>query len=118
MHQICDILLFRINCTTIFSYIYNIWYISFFSVVEKAKVQFDYDAQNPDELSLKEGDIIIITSKEAGDSGWWEGEINGKKGVFPDNFVTLLPPEVCGISRLVSLNTNLKGGAALKLTIN
>ena len=55
---------------------------------------FDYEAQNPDELSLTEGDIIVITRKEAGDSGWWEGELNGKKGVFPDNFVELLPPEV------------------------
>ncbi|XP_072022602.1 SH3 domain-containing kinase-binding protein 1-like [Amphiura filiformis] len=62
-------------------------------VIEKAKVNFDYDAQNPDELSLKEGDVIVITSKEAGDSGWWEGEVHGRKGVFPDNFVTLLPPE-------------------------
>jgi len=21
------------------------------------------------------------------DGGWWEGELDGKKGLFPDNFV-------------------------------
>jgi len=21
------------------------------------------------------------------DGGWWEGELDGKKGIFPDNFV-------------------------------
>ena len=25
--------------------------------------------------------------------GWWEGELNGRRGVFPDNFVKLLPPD-------------------------
>lgn len=25
--------------------------------------------------------------------GWWEGELNGKRGVFPDNFVKLLPSD-------------------------
>ncbi|XP_031412875.1 SH3 domain-containing kinase-binding protein 1 [Meleagris gallopavo] len=27
------------------------------------------------------------------DVGWWEGELNGKRGVFPDNFVKLLPSD-------------------------
>ncbi|XP_019647811.1 PREDICTED: SH3 domain-containing kinase-binding protein 1-like isoform X3 [Branchiostoma belcheri] len=64
--------------------------------VEKAKVLFDYTAENEDELSLKVGEVIIIRSKESVDSGWWEGEVNGKTGVFPDNFVELLPPEEQG----------------------
>lgn len=25
--------------------------------------------------------------------GWWEGELNGRRGVFPDNFVKLLPSD-------------------------
>eukprot|EP00058_Branchiostoma_floridae_P004302 XP_002589790.1 hypothetical protein BRAFLDRAFT_90471 [Branchiostoma floridae] len=64
--------------------------------VEKAKVLFDYTAENEDELTLKVGEVIIIRSKESVDSGWWEGEVGGRVGVFPDNFVELLPPEeVC-----------------------
>ncbi|KAF3839387.1 hypothetical protein F7725_018104 [Dissostichus mawsoni] len=29
---------------------------------------------------------------ETEDEGWWEGEINGRCGCFPDNFVMLIPP--------------------------
>lgn len=46
---------------------------------------FDYDATQPDELSIKIGDIISDVKKQPG--GWWEGSLNGRKGVFPDNFV-------------------------------
>lgn len=60
---------------------------------EKALVEYDYDPKNGDELPLKKGAIITIISKDAGDKGWWKGESDGKTGVFPDNFVKLLPPE-------------------------
>ncbi|KAK2870176.1 hypothetical protein Q8A67_024568 [Cirrhinus molitorella] len=61
---------------------------------EFCKVIFPYDGQNEDELSIKEGDIVTIVSKECADAGWWLGELNGKQGVFPDNFVKLFIPEV------------------------
>ncbi|RXN17105.1 SH3 domain-containing kinase-binding 1 isoform X1 [Labeo rohita] len=61
---------------------------------EFCKVIFPYEAQNEDELSIKEGDIVTIVSKECADAGWWLGELNGKQGVFPDNFVKLFIPEV------------------------
>ncbi|XP_078265591.1 SH3 domain-containing kinase-binding protein 1 isoform X3 [Rhinoraja longicauda] len=61
---------------------------------EYCKVLFPYEAQNEDELTIKEGEIVTIINKECADAGWWEGEINGKWGVFPDNFVKLLPPDV------------------------
>ena len=54
----------------------------------KAIVTFDYDAEEKDELNLREGDIIQILSQE--DGGWWEGLCNGKQGVFPSNFVKLI----------------------------
>ncbi|XP_051510512.1 CD2-associated protein-like isoform X3 [Myxocyprinus asiaticus] len=59
-------------------------------VKDYCKATFPYDATNQDELDLKEGDIIHVLSKDTGEPGWWRGEINGKQGVFPDNFVTLL----------------------------
>uniref|UniRef100_A0A3B4BPM4 Osteoclast-stimulating factor 1 n=1 Tax=Pygocentrus nattereri TaxID=42514 RepID=A0A3B4BPM4_PYGNA len=61
---------------------------------ELCKVLFPYDAQNEDELSIKEGDIITIVNKDCADAGWWLGELNGKQGVFPDNFVKLFIPEI------------------------
>ena len=57
---------------------------------EQAKVLYAYDAQNEDELTIKEGDIINVISKEIEDQGWFKGELNGKIGVFPDNFVELI----------------------------
>ncbi|KAM9436604.1 SH3 domain-containing kinase-binding protein 1 isoform 2-T2 [Clarias gariepinus] len=61
---------------------------------EFCKVLFPYDAQNEDELTIKEGEIVAIVSRECADAGWWLGEVNGKQGVFPDNFVKLFVPEV------------------------
>ncbi|ALC46106.1 cindr, partial [Drosophila busckii] len=55
------------------------------------RVEFPYAPQNEDELELKVDDIICVISTELPDKGWWKGEIRGKVGVFPDNFVKLLP---------------------------
>ncbi|KAM9839730.1 SH3 domain-containing kinase-binding protein 1 [Aulostomus maculatus] len=60
---------------------------------EQCKVLFPYEAQNEDELSIKEGEIINIITKDCADAGWWMGEIGGRQGVFPDNFVKLLEVE-------------------------
>ncbi|XP_072107602.1 CD2-associated protein isoform X2 [Mobula birostris] len=57
---------------------------------EYCKAVFAYEATNPDELSIKEGDHILLISKDTGDRGWWKGELNGKQGVFPDNFVVMV----------------------------
>ncbi|XP_007434679.1 SH3 domain-containing kinase-binding protein 1 isoform X1 [Python bivittatus] len=60
---------------------------------EYCKVIFPYEAQNEDELTIKEGDIVTLVNKDCIDAGWWEGELNGRRGVFPDNFVKLLLPD-------------------------
>jgi len=60
-------------------------------VREMARVLYSYSALQPDELELKEGDLVIILVKDCEDKGWWKGELNGKVGVFPDNFVELIP---------------------------
>uniref|UniRef100_A0A1L8DMH6 Putative adaptor protein cms/seta n=1 Tax=Nyssomyia neivai TaxID=330878 RepID=A0A1L8DMH6_9DIPT len=60
---------------------------------EMCKVLYPYEPMNKDELELLEGDIIAILSKDLPDKGWWKGELRGKVGVFPDNFVFLVPPE-------------------------
>ncbi|KAG5673513.1 hypothetical protein PVAND_003555 [Polypedilum vanderplanki] len=60
---------------------------------EQCKVLYAYTPVNEDELKLNEGDIVTIITKDLPDKGWWKGELRGKIGVFPDNFVTLLPSE-------------------------
>lgn len=62
-------------------------------VREYCRVLYPYEPQNEDELELQVGDVITVVSKELPDKGWWRGEIRGKIGVFPDNFVKLIPPE-------------------------
>uniref|UniRef100_A0A8C4S3M1 Osteoclast-stimulating factor 1 n=1 Tax=Erpetoichthys calabaricus TaxID=27687 RepID=A0A8C4S3M1_ERPCA len=62
----------------------------YFTGKEYCKVLFPYEAQNEDELTIKEGDIITILWKDCTDAGWWQGELNGKRGLFPDNFVKIL----------------------------
>ncbi|XP_028461082.1 CD2-associated protein [Perca flavescens] len=57
---------------------------------EYCKVTFAFEATNEDELTIKEGDIIHILSKDTGEPGWWRGEIGGREGVFPDNFVAMV----------------------------
>jgi hypothetical protein len=32
--------------------------------------------------------------REVEDKGWWKGELDGRVGVFPDNFVKLIQPEI------------------------
>lgn len=54
---------------------------------------FPYDAVNDDELTLKEGDVITLISRDGQDMGWWRGELNGRVGVFPDNFVQIVTTE-------------------------
>ncbi|XP_077074002.1 SH3 domain-containing protein 21 isoform X2 [Siphateles boraxobius] len=61
------------------------------SVKECCQAMFDYTAVAEDELNLKKGDVITIISKATEDDGWWEGELNGCRGFFPDNFVMVIP---------------------------
>lgn len=61
-----------------------------FLVKQLCEVKYPYKAQNEDELTLKQGDIVTIISKDGQDPGWWKGELNGKIGLFPDNFVAIV----------------------------
>lgn len=63
---------------------------------EYCKVLFKYDAVNEDELTLNVGDVVSIHSRHTQEVGWWKGELGGKIGVFPDNFVEVISAdEVC-----------------------
>eukprot|EP01118_Nematostelium_gracile_P003138 TRINITY_DN13570_c0_g1_i1.p1 TRINITY_DN13570_c0_g1~~TRINITY_DN13570_c0_g1_i1.p1 ORF type:complete len:399 (-),score=106.16 TRINITY_DN13570_c0_g1_i1:64-1140(-) len=57
------------------------------SNVKRAKALFDFTASEANELGFKVNDIIIIHNTN-GD--WWEGELSGKKGILPSNYVQLL----------------------------
>lgn len=46
---------------------------------------YDYEATCDEELTFFEGQIIRILKKNVFDvdDGWWEGELDGKIGLFP-----------------------------------
>ncbi|KAM9677791.1 SH3 domain-containing protein 19 isoform 5-T6 [Trichechus inunguis] len=54
----------------------------------KAKALFDFHGENEDELSFKAGDII--TELKSVDKDWMSGELMGKSGIFPKNYVQFL----------------------------
>ncbi|XP_043940655.1 proto-oncogene vav [Protopterus annectens] len=59
-----------------------------------AKARYDFSARDRTELSICEGDIIKIISKK-GNQGWWKGELHGKVGFFPSNYVEEDYSEYC-----------------------
>jgi len=46
---------------------------------------YSYAGQHDDELPFNAGDIISLISKE--EEAWWKGELDGRIGVFPSNYV-------------------------------
>ncbi|MBM6387230.1 MAG: SH3 domain-containing protein [Paenibacillus sp.] len=70
------------------------------------KALFDFTGQNNDEISFKTGDIIAVIDEI--DKGWWLGEINSNRGIFPVNYTEEyipLPPKDNNISD-ISTNTH------------
>ncbi|KAM4699854.1 F-BAR and double SH3 domains protein 2 isoform 2-T2 [Discoglossus pictus] len=66
------------------------------------KALYDYDGQTEDELSFPEGAIIRILNKEnQDDDGFWEGEFNGRFGVFPSVLVEELSGSENGDSQWI-----------------
>uniref|UniRef100_A0A8B9G3U0 ArfGAP with SH3 domain, ankyrin repeat and PH domain 2 n=1 Tax=Amazona collaria TaxID=241587 RepID=A0A8B9G3U0_9PSIT len=55
---------------------------------KRVKAIYNCVADNPDELTFSEGDIIVVDGEE--DQEWWIGHIDGdpsRKGAFPVSFV-------------------------------
>eukprot|EP01116_Phalansterium_solitarium_P010678 TRINITY_DN2576_c0_g1_i2.p1 TRINITY_DN2576_c0_g1~~TRINITY_DN2576_c0_g1_i2.p1 ORF type:complete len:458 (-),score=108.16 TRINITY_DN2576_c0_g1_i2:246-1619(-) len=57
------------------------------TVLARLRVQFDFDASEPGELSLRAGQLIEVYERH-GDSDWWSGSSDGGRttGLFPRNF--------------------------------
>ena len=62
---------------------------------ETAIAEYDYEAQEENELSFPEGAVII--NIERVDDNWWAGEYQGNSGLFPCTSPTTPPnPPVVG----------------------
>ena len=40
-------------------------------------------------MGVQIGDMVTVTRRDVGD-GWWEGELNGVYGLFPEKYVKLV----------------------------
>lgn len=59
-----------------------------FSAAVYVRALYDYEGQADEELSFSEGAVIRLLSRDTQtDDGFWEGELNGRVGVFPSVLV-------------------------------
>lgn len=57
----------------------------------RAIYDFEGDASQG-ELSFKAGDEIVVFRQDIGE-GWWEGQVRGKTGLFPESYIDLADGE-------------------------
>ncbi|XP_005112175.1 E3 ubiquitin-protein ligase SH3RF1-like [Aplysia californica] len=55
-----------------------------------AKALYNYESSEKDDLIFKRGDLILLRRQV--DENWFQGELCGKVGFFPANFVQVLVP--------------------------
>ena len=51
---------------------YLVLFLGFAEKVEQARVTFEYEADNDDELTIRVGDVVDIINKDVDQDGWWE----------------------------------------------
>ncbi|KAN0061152.1 hypothetical protein ACQY0O_006887 [Thecaphora frezii] len=75
---------------------------------EKVWALHDFEAENPDEVSFKAGESIIVVEKDdAYGDGWWQGtNARGETGLFPFTYTTL------DESQLHAMQTSASSGEA------
>lgn len=60
---------------------------------DKVRARYDFDGEHEGDLSFKKGDIITIHDHgTADDKNWWKGDVHGKVGLFPRNYVESVDP--------------------------
>ncbi|KAG8784683.1 ESCRT-0 subunit protein hse1 [Ceratobasidium sp. 428] len=60
-------------------------------IVKRVRALHDFAATEVGELSFKKGDIIKVVDRCFKD--WWRGQIKGRTGIFPVNYVEPLPEQ-------------------------
>lgn len=64
-----------------------------FVVGRKCRALYDCEADNEDELTFEEGDIIVVINEDTEDENWMEGCLlsdPSKRGLFPVSFVNMV----------------------------
>lgn len=59
--------------------------------MSRARALYNFPAAQPGDLPLTAGDVVVVLQQMEG--GWLEGELRGQRGIFPANYVEILPGE-------------------------
>ena len=54
--------------------------------VQYVEALYDYVAEEANELSIVAGDKIVLVQEDVDGSGWTEGELNSRQGLFPTSY--------------------------------
>ena len=57
--------------------------------VTRVRALHPFEATEPGELAFERGDIIKVVDR--GYKDWWRGQLRGRTGIFPVNYVEPLP---------------------------
>uniref|UniRef100_A0A0X3P562 Growth factor receptor-bound protein 2 n=1 Tax=Schistocephalus solidus TaxID=70667 RepID=A0A0X3P562_SCHSO len=60
--------------------------------IQRVIARFDFEANDKEELSFRRGDVIEVLGRE--DENWWQGRLtkSDQVGLFPANYVDIIPP--------------------------
>ncbi|KAJ7814141.1 hypothetical protein B0H14DRAFT_3748204 [Mycena olivaceomarginata] len=58
--------------------------------VARAIALYDFRAAQPGDLSFSKGDVIVITKRSESTDDWWTGTVDGRRGIFPANFIEVV----------------------------
>lgn len=61
--------------------------------VTRVRALHTFEPTEPNELAFDKGDIIKVVNREYKD--WWRGQLRGRTGIFPVNYVVRLHPPSC-----------------------
>lgn len=85
------------------------------AIVTRVKALHTFEPTEPGELAFEKGDIIKVVDR--GYKDWWRGQLKGRTGIFPVNYVVrvnILPPLVVLLIVLTGAYARTHGGSASK----
>ncbi|PRP87320.1 SH3 domain-containing protein [Planoprotostelium fungivorum] len=77
----------------------------------QARALYDFPGGDADELPFRVGDVLTVHNQNG---EWWEGEINGRRGLLPSNYVQLL--NMSTVDKRIILLTGAGRGLGLAVT--
>ncbi|PPQ80001.1 hypothetical protein CVT25_001407 [Psilocybe cyanescens] len=59
------------------------------NIITRVRALHTFEATEPGELAFEQGDVIKVVDR--GYKDWWRGQLKGRTGIFPVNYVEAMP---------------------------